>query len=146
MQRPPFSILPFSSKHYVTLSMWAQYIIKTLRFEDFQFIMLFFISFFVYSASFTEIEKIFYHFFSNVPFPLSPEMFQSSLFTSTMFPCSLMDFGHVPLFPETAKRPSEILQSNYDKEAKISWDGSRQLALVKSHDEKKNYQNLRVLL
>ena len=33
-------------------------------------------------------------------------MFPSSLFTSTMFPCSLMDFGHVPLFPGTPKQPS----------------------------------------
>ena len=51
--------------------------------------MLFFMDFLDYSASFTEIEKVFYNVFSNVPFPLSLKMFPSSLFTSTMSPCSL---------------------------------------------------------
>ena len=84
-------------------------LLKALSFEHFQFIMLFSIGFFVYSASFTETENMFYNLFSNVPFPLSPKIFPSSLFTSTMFPCSLMDFGHVPLFLEPLNDPHNCI-------------------------------------
>ena len=35
-------------------------------------------------------------------------MFPSSLFISAMFPCSLMDFGHVLLFPGTPNRLSYL--------------------------------------
>ena len=76
--------------------------------------MLFFTGFFVSSAAFTEIEKIFHNFFSNVPFHSSPMMFPSSLLISTISPCSLVDFGHVPLFPGTPKRPSILYIPSLD--------------------------------
>ena len=76
--------------------------------------MLFFTGFFVSSAAFTEIEKIFHNFFSNVPFHSSPMMFPSSLLISTIFLCSLVDFGHVPLFPGTPKQPSILYIPSLD--------------------------------